>query len=341
MLILGGAAFVYYRLIYLPARAERGVVEYVLPQTLDVMDTTAEVRNVIGHLKAGDRVHVIAQTTHWSELNLPAGQTGWVESKYLLEGAIYDRGIKLLDGLQRSPPQAAGHTSNETNLHLEPARDAIVLAELPRNRPLEIYARRLVDRPVQTDAAATEKSAHPPRDVWYLVRTNSRAGWVLGRFIDLDVPAGISLYAEGVNMVGWQVLRTVRDGASEVPEFLVADRIGNETVDFNHIRVFTWWVKNHKYVTAYVQSDLDGYFPIEVKQATDLNYYAQPSPYFRLRLIDDDGQRYQEVYGLFDTIVRPVGRVEGWESEAMPEPPSKKEHHEEPARARARRRRRF
>ena len=305
----------------------QGTVEYVLPQTLDVMDTTAEVRSVVGHLKAGNRVYVIAQTAHWSKLNLPGGLTGWVESKYLLEGAIYDRGAKLLEDLQHSPPQSAGHASNATNLHLEPSRDSIVLAELKQNQPLEIYTRRLVDRPVEP-TSATGKSPHP-HDAWYLVRDNTRAGWVLGRFIDLDVPAGIALYAQGINMVGWQVLRTVRDGSNDMPEYLVADRMGNETVDFNHIRVFTWWVKNHKYVTAYVQSDLNGYFPIEVTQATDLHYYAQPSPYFRLRLIDEDGQRYQEVYGLFDTIVRPVGRVEGWDSEAMPEPPPKKEHHEE------------
>ncbi len=299
-------------------------MEYVLPQTLDVMDTTAEVRNVVGHLKAGDRVHVIAQTAHWSELNLPGGLTGWVETKYLLDGATYDRGVKLLEDLQRSPPQSAGHASNVTNLHLEPSRDAIVLAELNQNQPLQIYTRRLVDRPVET----TSSSGTRPRDAWYLVRTGTRAGWVLGRFIDLDVPAGIAPYAQGINMVGWQVLKTVRDGSSDVPEYLVADRVGNETVDFNHIRVFTWWVKNHKYVTAYVQSDVDGYFPIEVGQATDLHYYAQRSPYFRLRLVDEDGRRYQEVYGLFDTIVRPVGRIEGWESDAMPEPEPKKEKEE-------------
>ena len=305
----------------------QGTIEYVLPQTLDVMDTTAEVRSVVGRLKAGNRVYVIAQTAHWSKLNLPGGLTGWVESKYLLDGAIYDRGIKLLRDLQNSPPQAAGHASNVTNLHLEPSRDSIVLAELNQNQPLDIYTRRLVDRPLET-TPATGKGPHP-HDAWYLVRDNTRAGWVLGRFIDLDVPAGIALYAQGINMVGWQVLKTVRDGNSDVPEYLVADRLGNETVDFNHIRVFTWWVKNHKYVTAYVQSDLSGYFPIKVRQATDLHYYAQPSPYFRLRLIDESGQRYQEVYGLFDTIVRPVGRVEGWDSEAMPEPPPKKEQHEE------------
>ena len=302
-------------------------MEYVLPQALDVMDTTAQIRSVVGHLRAGNRVYVIAQTAHWSKLSLPGGLTGWVESKYLLDGATYDRGVKLLGDLQHSPPQSVGHADNLTNLHLEPSRDSIVLAEVNQNQPLEIYTRRLVDRPVETTSTAAKGPR--PHDAWYLVRDNNRAGWVLGRFIDLDVPAGISLYAQGINMVGWQVLKTVRDGSSDVPEYLVADRMGNETADFNHIRVFTWWVKNHKYVTAYVQSDLNGYFPIEVRDATDLHYYAQPSPYFRLRLIDEDGQRYQEVYGLFDTIVRPVGRVEGWDSEAMPQPPPKREQYEE------------
>jgi hypothetical protein len=333
---LAGAGVAYYRLIYVPRREERGTVEYVLPHTLDVMDTTAEVRSVIGHLRAGDRVHVIAQTAHWSELNLPGDRTGWVESKYLLDGGTYDRGIQLLHDLQRHPAQAAGHAADVTNLHLEPARDSIVLAELHQNQGLQIFSRRLVDRPVDASAGTTSRAR--PHEAWYLVSDGSQAGWVLGRYIDLDVPAGIAQYAEGVNLVAWQVLKTVRDGNNEMPNYVVADRMGDESVDFNHIRVFNWWVKNHKYVTAYVESDLSGYFPIEVRQATDLNYYAQPAPYFRLHLVDDNGQRYQEVYGQFDTIVRRVGRVEGWDSDAMPEPEPRHERSEQP-RGKSRRRR--
>jgi hypothetical protein len=49
-------------------------------------------------------------------------------------------------------------------------------------------------------------------------------------------------------------------------------------------------------------------------------------PYFRLRLIDDQGEKYQKVYGLFDTITRTVGTVPGWESDAMP--PSPAHHHQ-------------
>ncbi len=280
------------------------------------MDTTAEIRSVIGHLRAGERVEVLARTAHWSELRLPGGGTGWVESKDLLDAATYERGTALLRSLEAYTPQAAGHLLTGTSLHLEPARDSMVLVDLAQNQPLEMFERRRVERP----ADATESAAGGKRgyDVWYLVRAGSRAGWLLGRFVNLDIPQGIATYAEGVNMVAWLVLKTVDDGGNNVPEYLVADRIASEDIDFNHIRVFTWWVKHHKYVTAYVESGLNGYFPITTKQLRDPNYYAQLSPYFRLRLVDENGHRYQKIYGLFDTIVKNVGTVDGWESDAMP-----------------------
>jgi Bacterial SH3 domain len=314
--LLGAAAAAYYRLIYAPKHAAAGEPAYVLPTSLEVLDTTAAVRSVVGHFKAGDRVEVIARTAHWSKIRMPRGGTGWVESKDLLDAPTYQRGEALLKSLETFPAQAAGHTSTVTNLRLDPARDSVVLSELAENQPLEIFGRRVVDR--SSGANAPPSAGSHARDVWYLVRANSRAGWVFGRLVDLDVPAGISAYGEGVNMVAWLVLRTVDDGGKAVPEYLVADRIGAADVDFNHIRVFTWWVKNHKYVTAYVESNLSGYFPIERRQMTDPTYYAQPSPYFRLRLLEADGRRYQKVYGLFDTIVREVGTVDGWNSTAMP-----------------------
>jgi hypothetical protein len=327
---------VYYRWIWIPAHTVHGPAAYVLPRSLDVMDTTAEIRNKIGQLKAGDRVEVLTTTAHWSKLRLAGDQAGWVETKYLLDGASYERGQAILKSLSQQTAQAAGHTSTSTNLHLEPARDSLSLGELPQNEPLEVFARRTVERP--SDAQAPAKGS-PRRDVWYLVRTKSSAGWVLGRFVDLDAPPGIAIYAQGVNMVGWTVLRTVQDAGASVPEYLVADRIGAEDVDFNHIRVFTWWVKNHKYVTAYVESGLSGHFPITATELTDTDFYAQRSPYFRLRLTDDDGHQYQKVYGLFDTIVHGVGTVDGWTSDAMPPRETRTERKREGAPPRQRRRR--
>jgi hypothetical protein len=110
----------------------------------------------------------------------------------------------------------------------------------------------------------------------------------------------------------------VVDEDRQVPQYLVADRMGNQDVDFTHIRVFTWWVKNHRYVTAYVESGLQGYFPIRVVQIGNV-------PYFRLHLVDKHANKIQKVYGLFDTITRPLGIVEGWESNTMAtQPPSRR-----------------
>jgi hypothetical protein len=116
-------------------------------------------------------------------------------------------------------------------------------------------------------------------------------------------------------MVAWLVLNTVPDEDRQVPQYLAADRVGNQDVDFTRIRVFTWWVKNHRYVTAYVESGLQGYFPIRVVQTGNV-------PCFRLHLVDKDANKIQKVYGLFNTITRPLGIVEGWESNAMPTPSS-------------------
>jgi Bacterial SH3 domain len=322
-------------LIYLPAHRLVGEPAYVLPRSVDVIDTTALVHRVIARLQAGDEVRVMAQTGRWSEVSVAEGQTGWVETKYLLDAATYHRGETLLESLERFPAQASGHNEGVVNLRLDPARDSVVLMELGPNTKVEVFGRKIVERPVELPAAGAPSSGRS--DVWYLVRTGRRAGWMLGRFIDLDIPAGISPYAEDVNMVAWLILKTVDDGGKQMPEYLAADRIGNDNVDYNHIRVFTWWVKEHKYVTAYVESNVPGHFPITTQQTIDSNFSAQRIPYFRLRLTGEGGRKFQKVYGLFDTVVRPVGTVEGWDSDAMPAPVKARE---QTGRRRARRGRR-
>ena len=281
-----------------------------------MVDTPAEVRIVVGSVKSGERVEILKRTRNWAQIHTPDSLTGWVENKDLLDSQTYEGGQKLLHDLAEIPAQADGHTSGVVNLRLEPSRDAAQLAQLPENLKVEIYGRRVLDR------AATEgqSSAAKVRDAWYLIKTNGSAGWVLGRFVALDIPEKLSPYAQGSNLVAWVVIKTVDDEGQQVPEYLAADRMGTQEADFSHIRVFTWWVKNHKYVTAFVESDLNGYFPIRVGEVDGV-------PYFRLRLIDDQGKKYQKVYGLFDTITREVGTVPGWESDEMPALAPHHRHH--------------
>jgi len=279
----------------------------VLPSSLEVVDAPAAIRLAVESVKAGDQVEVLLHTRDWVKVKLADGRTGWIESKDLLDSQTYETAQKLLKDLESLPVQAEGHTPDSVNLRFGPSRDSTPLAQLPRSQKVDVFGRKIVERPSQLD----QPSSPPVKEAWYLVRAGARAGWVLGRFVSLDIPEPISAYAQSSNMVAWLVLNTVVDEDRQVPQYLVADRTGNQDVDFTHIRVFTWWVKNHRYVTSYVESGLQGYFPIRVVQAGNV-------PYFRLHLVDKDANKIQKVYGLFDTITRPVGIVEGWESDAMP-----------------------
>jgi SH3-like domain-containing protein len=298
-----------------PAPGISGEAGYVLPPTVQVVDTPAEVRIVVGSLKSGERVEVLKRTRNWAQIRTADHLTGWVENSNLLDSQTYESGQKLLHELLAIPAQAEGHTSGVVNLHLEPSRDGAQLAQLRENLKVEIFGRRLVARL----APDSQPSAPKVRDAWYLIRSDALAGWVMGRFVALDIPEQLAPYAQGANLVAWVVLKTVDDAGQSMPEYVTADRLGTQGADFSHIRVFTWWVKNHKYVTAYVESGLTGFFPIRVAEVNGV-------PYFRLRLIDDQGQRFQKVYALFDTITRAVGTVPGWESDAMPSSPPSHHH---------------
>jgi len=316
LIVVCGAA--YYFLVYAPAHFIPLDVAYVLPSSVKVVDTPAEVRLQIAEVKSGEKVQVLDRTRNWAHVRLADGESGWLELKDLLDSGTYDSGQQVIRDMVRNPAQAAGHTTGEINLHLEPSRTSPQLALLEPNERVEIYGRRWVEReprdnqaPVSPESKGEPAAGSSVRDAWYLIRAGRHGGWVLGRFVTLDVPADISAFAQGINTVAWVVLNRINDNGRKVPQYLVADRMGTQEADFTHIRVFTWWSKKQHYVTAYVESNLNGYFPILASE-------VDGKPQIRLRLVDKSGRKFQKVYGMSDTIVRPIGSVEGWESNAMP-----------------------
>ncbi len=282
---------------------------YVLPESATVSDSPAEIRLSIATLRHGERVEVLDRTRNWARVRIPDGRSGWIELANILDGKAYEEGQALLRELMNEQPQASGHTSGSANLRVQPAREAAQLAQLSASQNVEIFRRQLVERSPQPGASSPSE---PIRDAWYLVRADSKVGWVLGRLVSLDVPAAIENYAQSANLVAWLVLNTVDDNGRAEPQYLAADREGTPDADFTHIRVFTWWSKRQEYVTAYVESNVNGYFPIRVKS-------VDGAPHFWLRVEDRDGRKYQKVYRMQETIVHPIGTVEGWEGDGMPE----------------------
>lgn len=307
---LGVAA--YYHWVSHSKSGPEFEVKYVISPSLDAFDSPAEVHEVVAILKNGDRVEILSEAGDWSKIRMGNGSRGWVLSKELLDSRTYQEGQKLLKQVSREQVQAVAHTSGAVNVHLSPSRQAAEIGMLTQGDNVDVFDRRTVERVKPANGTNPSRGSPPTLEAWYLVRGGSCAGWVLGRLVNLDVPPEISQYTQEYNMVAWFVLNTVEDGGRKVPQYLVADRVGSREYDFTHIRVFTWWVKQHHYVTAYAQSNLKGSFPIRVEHVKNI-------PYFRLRLVDAKGNEFQKVYGLFNTIVRPVGSVEGWQSNAMPE----------------------
>jgi hypothetical protein len=97
-------------------------------------------------------------------------------------------------------------------------------------------------------------------------------GWVLARFVELDLPGPVKDYASSADLhvVAWFELNRVPNGAGgQAPQYLVAGSHGGEgqSCDFTMLRVYTWSITQKRYETAYVESDLCGQLPIDVTRS--------------------------------------------------------------------------
>ncbi len=128
------------------------------------------------------------------------------------------------------------------------------------------------------------------------------AGWVLARFIELDLPGPVKDYASSADLhvVAWFELNRVPDGSGgEVPQYLVAGSHGGEggACDFTMLRVYTWGTARKRYETAYVESDLCGRLPIRISNGAK-------GPEFQFPDVDEGGA--ERTYAMVQTAVRRV-----------------------------------
>jgi hypothetical protein len=128
------------------------------------------------------------------------------------------------------------------------------------------------------------------------------AGWVLARFIDLDLPGSVRDYASssGLHVQAWFVLNRVPNGSGgEAPQYLVAATRGggDQPCDFNVLRVYTWGKVRNRYETAYTESNLCGHMPIRVLQ-------GPTGPEFRFAEAGEAGG--ERTYVMKGTMVRRI-----------------------------------
>lgn len=126
------------------------------------------------------------------------------------------------------------------------------------------------------------------------------AGWVLARFVEMDLPGPVKDLAGTADMrvLAWFELNRVPDGSGgEAPQYLAAGSRGGEggPCDFTMLRVYTWGKVRKRYETAYVESDLCGRLPILVTN-------GEKGPQFQFPDVNTGGA--DRKYVMVQTVVR-------------------------------------
>jgi SH3-like domain-containing protein len=286
-------------------------INYVSAPQVALRDQLAAVYNKVGLVKNGDRVEVVDRQRRFVKVRSPSGMEGWMEQRYLVSQRTYDLVEKLAEEHRTDPVQATGTTRNDTNIHLEPARDSEHLYQLASGDKLSILSRATAEKqPTPAAASSSETKEGEPKQVmedWWLVRdAQGRTGWILARMVDTDVPLEVAQYAEGQRIQAFFVLDSVQDGDKKVPEYLTLLSPAKDGMpfDFNQIRVFTWNGRRHRYETAYRERNLEGVLPVTLGQEPFEKEGTLPT--FTVRVRDSQGNVVQRKYKLNTPLVRRV-----------------------------------
>jgi hypothetical protein len=183
----------------------------------------------------------------------------------------------------------------------------------PASEPAKPAARK-AGRKSNSSKSLDRKSDDKPaskKEDWWLVRAHLAdrtvlAGWLLGRFVELDVPSPLPDYATsaGMRIVAWTELNRVPSESSKpVMQYLLLGTHGPEgqPCDFTALRVYTWGKQKGRYETAFVESNVCGKLPIQRLQS------AGPEADITFSFLDSsNGAPERRTYQMHQTIVRRV-----------------------------------
>jgi len=286
---------------------------YVGNHQVILWNTSAQIREPLGNVNYGDRVDVLARFQEQVQVRTTDGRTGWLTQTDLLSADLWQKAQELESKVSTLPVEAQGRTRVLSNLHVEPGRDTPRVRQVNKMVPVDLFQRQPMDVPA-APSATTDKETGPAdakKEDWWLVRAHmpdqtTVSGWVLGRFIDLDVPAPLPDYASsaGVRIAAWFELNRVTDASGNPkPQYLLLGVKGPEgqPCDFTLIRVYTWGKQGSRYETAFVDSELCGKLPVKITQV--------PPPVNDVTFAFEDwskGASEQRIYRMHRTVVRRV-----------------------------------
>ncbi|PYT75121.1 MAG: hypothetical protein DMG39_01060 [Acidobacteria bacterium] len=316
---------IFFAWMFRPKRETQGEA-FVNEKVAPVLSGIAQVRQQVGVLHYGERVEVLSKRNEYMKVRTSSGSVGWVDSRQLMEPALWQRSIKLLEQVRNMPVQARGRTKVSTNLRVLPGRTEPRLYQFARNVPVEIVGRGVAEWMQTTDEKDSGEPLETKKEDWFLVRgiatrppgESSRAaettttepgdqsvpvaGWVVARFIELDLPDPVREGTASANIrpLAWFELNRVPDPSGDKPQYLLAATRGPEgqPCDFTALRVYTWFAKRSRYETAFIENKLCGQLPIRLGKG------PKDEPEFHFHVMDRNKE--ERVYRLTQTVVRRI-----------------------------------
>ncbi|HXB20080.1 MAG TPA: SH3 domain-containing protein [Candidatus Solibacter sp.] len=314
--------------------ADKSEYAYVASPEAVLRDRVAAVYSKTGVLHNGERVQVLERLANrrFVRVRSTRGEEGWIQERYLTDQQTFEQLQRLSEQFKSAPAQAVGVARAQLNLHAIPGRKTEHLYQLNENEKVDMLERQVVDRnssgaaaPPKSDdksqkEAETEPNAEeqsgpggkanqpPVLEDWWLIRdSQKRVGWVLGRLLYVDIPMDIAQYAEGQRIVAFFVLDEAQDGDKKVAEYLVMMSESKDGLpyDYDHVRVFTWNVRRHRYETAYRERNIAGFLPVTLGKE-DFGAREGTLRTFTLRLQDQSGTLHEQKYKFNPPIVRQV-----------------------------------
>jgi len=300
---------------------------YVSEKSVTLWSSMAQVREPMGLLHYGDRVDTLTKRNDFVKVRTSGGAVGWIDGRQLMDTALWQRSEALLKRAEGLPVQGSGRTKVATNVRVEPGRNAPRVYQFGRGIPVQILGRATAEPTQSSDEKEISEAPGGKREDWFLIRgvasrppneTTARtsistatvpgdqtvpiAGWVIARFLELDVPDAVREGANAANLrpIAWFELNQVDDPSGKKAQYLLAATRGSEgqACDFSVLRVYTWNAKKSRYETAFIENDLCGKLPILTSKSAN----GQPE----FRFINMDDLKHQRVYRLIQTVIRRI-----------------------------------
>ena len=162
----------------------------------------------------------------------------------------------------------------------------------------------LIARAPQPIAPATA----PQFDDWNLVRTkDGKVGWVLARMLTMSIPDEVAQYAEGHRITAYLPLGEVKEKGRDQSKhnwLWTTSSAGQHPFEFDSFRVFVWSTKRHHYETAFIERNVQGFYPIE-----PVALPGQEENAFSVVLGEKDGKLYKRTYGFTGYHVRMISKI--------------------------------